>query len=158
MRPSCTHIAFLSDSYLSVEVYNTFDGPGFPACNAVAKVYRPSSVDEIVSIVKDAISKGVPVRASGVSDPIAIRRLLDKRKSQHRMRICGVSLNSYATESRIGAHYAPVLSSHVDDTMCSDDPNTIIIKTDDVNDVYDLELKDGVGSVWVEAGATFPQM
>ena len=49
------------------EPYNTFDGPGFPACKEVAKVYRPSTVDEIVSIVKDASSKGTPVRASGVS-------------------------------------------------------------------------------------------
>jgi hypothetical protein len=43
------------------------------------------------------------------------------------------------------------------DTMCSDDPNTIIIKTDAVNQVSNLTLENGVGSVWVEAGATFPQ-
>jgi hypothetical protein len=48
------------------EPYNTFDGPGFPACNAVSKVYRPSTVEEIQSIVQDAIASGVPVRASGV--------------------------------------------------------------------------------------------
>lgn len=46
--------------------YNTFDGEGFPACNNVAQVYRPSTVDEIVALVKDASSKGKPVRASGV--------------------------------------------------------------------------------------------
>ncbi|KAJ6540523.1 hypothetical protein B0H19DRAFT_1077929 [Mycena capillaripes] len=49
------------------EVYNTFDGDGFPACNAVAKVYRPSTVDEMVAIVKNASAQGIPVRASGVS-------------------------------------------------------------------------------------------
>lgn len=41
--------------------------------------------------------------------------------------------------------------------MCTDDPNTIIIKTDAVNQIYDLELIDGMGSVWVEAGVTFPK-
>lgn len=46
--------------------YNTFDGDGFPACNVVSTVYRPSTVDEIQSIVKDAVQDGVPVRASGV--------------------------------------------------------------------------------------------
>lgn len=46
--------------------YNTFDGEGFPACNNVAQVYRPSTVDEIAALVKDASSKGKPVRASGV--------------------------------------------------------------------------------------------
>lgn len=55
----------LTDAY--VEPYNTFDGPGFPACNNVLKVYRPSTVSEIVSIVKNATSLGQKVRASGVS-------------------------------------------------------------------------------------------
>jgi len=45
-----------------------------------------------------------------------------------------------------------------DDTMCSDDPTTIIIKTDAVNRISDLEMADGVGSVVVEAGVTFPQV
>src|SRR5207248_2997310 len=47
------------------EPYNTFDGDGFPACNNVAQVYQPSSVDEMVNIVKQAASSGTPVRASG---------------------------------------------------------------------------------------------
>ena len=38
------------------------------------------------------------------------------------------------------------------DTLCSDDPNTVIIRTDGVNKISDLVLKDGVGSVVVEAG------
>lgn len=42
--------------------------------------------------------------------------------------------------------------------MCSDDPNTIIIKTDAVNGITGLQLTDGVGSVVVEAGVTFPQL
>lgn len=43
--------------------------------------------------------------------------------------------------------------------MCSDDPNTVIIKTDAVNAISDLQLgSDGTGSVLVEAGVTFPQL
>lgn len=42
--------------------------------------------------------------------------------------------------------------------MCSDDPNTVIIKTDAVNRISDLVLANGVGSVVVEAGVTFPQV
>ncbi|KAJ7107901.1 hypothetical protein C8R44DRAFT_320719 [Mycena epipterygia] len=99
----------------ATEVYNTFDGEGFPACNAVAKVYRPSTVDEMIAIVKNASSQGIPVRASG------------------------------------NAHMWY-------DTMCSDDPTTIIIKTDAVNGISDLQMADGVGSVVVEAGVTFPQV
>ncbi|KAF8073381.1 hypothetical protein FPV67DRAFT_1477585 [Lyophyllum atratum] len=95
--------------------YNTFDGEGFPACNNVAQVFRPSTVGEIQAIVKDASSKGQPVRASG--------------------------------------------NGHMwYDTMCSDDPNTVIIKTDAVNRISDLVLQNGVGSVVVEAGVTFPQV
>lgn len=45
--------------------YNTFDGPGFPACNNVAAVYNVTSVDEMVSLVKNAAANGTPVRASG---------------------------------------------------------------------------------------------
>ncbi|KAG7444062.1 FAD-binding domain-containing protein [Guyanagaster necrorhizus] len=102
-------------SLVAAEPYNTFDGPGFPACNAVSQVYQPSTVDEIVSIVKNASDNGIPVRASG--------------------------------------------NGHMwYDTMCSDDPNTIIIKTDAVNGISDLQLTDGVGSVVVEAGVTFPQL
>ncbi|KAJ7599845.1 hypothetical protein C8J56DRAFT_2065 [Mycena floridula] len=116
-----TSLLFLLPQALSLvssasgEVYNTFDGDGFPACHAVAKVYRPSTVDEMVTIVQGAIASGTPVRASG------------------------------------NAHMWY-------DTMCSDDPNTIIIKTDAVNQVSDLVLNNGVGSVWIEAGATFPQV
>ncbi|KAG6917160.1 hypothetical protein DXG01_003596 [Tephrocybe rancida] len=95
--------------------YNTFDGPGFPACNSVLQVFRPSTVDEIQAIVKDAVNKGQSVRASG--------------------------------------------NGHMwYDTMCSDDPNTVIIKTDAVNGISDLVLQNGVGSVVVEAGVTFPQV
>ncbi|RDB15179.1 D-arabinono-1,4-lactone oxidase [Hypsizygus marmoreus] len=95
--------------------YNTFDGEGFPACNNVAQVYRPSTIDEMVAVVKDASSKGKPVRASG--------------------------------------------NGHMwYDTMCSDDPNTVIVKTDAVNRISELVLQNGVGSVVVEAGATFPQV
>ncbi|KAF9255073.1 FAD/FMN-containing dehydrogenase [Marasmius fiardii PR-910] len=99
----------------AAEPYYTFDGPGFPACNAVAKVYRPSTVEEIQQIVKNASDQGIPVRASG--------------------------------------------NGHMwYDTMCSDDPKTIIIKTDAVNAISDLTLTNGVGSVTFEAGATFPQV
>ncbi|KAJ7651931.1 hypothetical protein B0H17DRAFT_1215095 [Mycena rosella] len=69
------------------EVYNTFDGVGFPACDAVVKVYRPSMVDEMVAIVKNASANGVP-----------------------------------------NAHMWY-------DTMCSDDPATVIIKTDAVDGI-----------------------
>ncbi len=51
------------------------------------------------------------------------------------------------------------VSDALDDTMCSDDPNTVIIKTDAVNAISDLQLgSDGTGSVLVEAGVTFPQL
>ncbi|KAF8903988.1 hypothetical protein CPB85DRAFT_1377016 [Mucidula mucida] len=99
------------------EPYNTFDGPGFPACNDVLKVYRPSTVDEIVTIVKNA--------------------------------------------SLMESTFAPAgFNGHMwYDTMCSDDPNTVIIKTDAVNAISDLQLgSDGTGSVLVEAGVTFPQL
>ncbi|KAJ7738986.1 hypothetical protein B0H16DRAFT_1729661 [Mycena metata] len=99
----------------ATQVYNTFDGDGFPACNAVAQVYEPTSVDEIVTLVKNASAQGIPVRASG------------------------------------NAHMWY-------DTMCSDDPRTVIIRTDNVNGIYDLELNNGTGSVIVEAGVTFPQV
>ncbi|KAF8587550.1 FAD-binding domain-containing protein [Ramaria rubella] len=44
------------------------------------------------------------------------------------------------------------------DTMCSDDPNTIIISTEAVNGISDLVIEDGIGSVVVEAGVTFMQL
>ncbi|KAJ7272497.1 hypothetical protein C8J57DRAFT_1467886 [Mycena rebaudengoi] len=97
------------------EVYNTFDGPGFPACNAVARVEHPTTVDQMVTIVKNAASAGVPVRASG------------------------------------NAHMWY-------DTMCSDDPNTVIVKTDLVNRITDLQMNGDTGTVVIEAGVTFPQV
>jgi FAD/FMN-containing dehydrogenase len=39
------------------------------------------------------------------------------------------------------------------DTMCSDDPNTVIIQTENVNRIYDFDL--AAGSVMIEAGVTF---
>ncbi|KAI9376150.1 hypothetical protein BJX61DRAFT_539163 [Aspergillus egyptiacus] len=95
------------------EPYNTFDGPGFPACNDVAAVYTPSSVDEIQSLVQNAIQAGQKVRASG--------------------------------------------KAHMwYDTMCSDDPNTVIIRTEEVNNIYDFDLQ--AGTVMIEAGVTFLQL
>lgn len=39
------------------------------------------------------------------------------------------------------------------DTMCSDDPRTIILRTENVNQIYDFDLQGG--SVMIEAGVTF---
>ena len=95
------------------EPYNTYDGPGFPACNDVAAVYNPRSVDEIQSLVQQAIGNGQKVRASG--------------------------------------------KGHMwYDTMCSDDPNTVIIRTEEVNNIYDLDIE--AGTVMIEAGVTFLQL
>ncbi|CAI4212633.1 unnamed protein product [Parascedosporium putredinis] len=93
--------------------YNTYDGPGFPACNEVAAVHEPRSVDEMQSLVRGAIAAGQKVRASG-------------------------------------------LGHMWYDTMCSDDPNTIIVRTENVNHIWDLDLEGG--SVWFEAGVTFIQL
>lgn len=99
-------------TFTSAAPYNTFDGDGFPACNNVAAVYKPTSVDEMVSLVKSAAQSSTPVRASG--------------------------------------------KGHMwYDTMCSDDPSTIIIQTEGVNRISDFTLSDGTGSVWIEAGVTF---
>jgi len=54
--------------------YNTFDGPGFAACHEVANIYQPTTVDEIVELVKTASNDGIPVRASGVSPDWLITR------------------------------------------------------------------------------------
>ena len=45
------------------------------------------------------------------------------------------------------------------DTMCSDDPETIIIRTEEVNGISDFKLEEGAesGSVVIEAGVTFLQ-
>jgi L-gulonolactone oxidase len=42
------------------------------------------------------------------------------------------------------------------DTMCSDDPNTVIIRTEDVHNIYDMDLQ--AGTVMIEAGVTFLQL
>jgi L-gulonolactone oxidase len=47
------------------EPYNTFDGPGFPACNNASAVYNPSTVDEMITLVRDAANDNTLVRASG---------------------------------------------------------------------------------------------
>ncbi|KAJ4289896.1 hypothetical protein N0V90_011229 [Kalmusia sp. IMI 367209] len=99
------------------EPFNTFDGPGHPACNNVAKVYNATSVDEMVDIVRNAANDNTPVRASG--------------------------------------------KGHMwYDTMCSDDPTTIIIRTENVNKISDFSLPKGAseGSVMIEAGVTFFQL
>ena len=57
-------VAALAPAVLA-DPYNTFDGPGFPACNEVAAVYHPTTIDELQAIVKNASASGVPVRASG---------------------------------------------------------------------------------------------
>ncbi|KAL5083602.1 hypothetical protein Trisim1_001295 [Trichoderma cf. simile WF8] len=45
--------------------YYTFDGPGSPSCHNVVEVHNATSVDEMVSLVKDASSRGLQVRAGG---------------------------------------------------------------------------------------------
>jgi len=43
--------------------------------------------------------------------------------------------------------------------MCSDDPDTIIIRTEDVNKISNLVLEGAEsGSVEIEAGVTFLQL
>ncbi|KAF7299994.1 D-arabinono-1,4-lactone oxidase [Mycena kentingensis (nom. inval.)] len=96
-------------------VYNTFDGPDFPACRDVAQILHPTTIEEMQSIVKNASASGTPIRASG------------------------------------NAHMWY-------DTMCSDDPRTIIVKTDAVNRISDLQLNGATGTVVVEAGVTFTQV
>ncbi|KAK2756195.1 hypothetical protein FQN54_005603 [Arachnomyces sp. PD_36] len=98
---------------VSAAPYNTFDGEGFPACHDVAEVLQPESVDEMVSIVKDAAKDNTPVRASG--------------------------------------------KGHMwYDTMCSDDPSTIVIQTEGLNRISEFDLEGG--SVVIEAGVTFFQL
>ncbi|CAG8953152.1 hypothetical protein HYFRA_00003351 [Hymenoscyphus fraxineus] len=90
--------------------YNTFDGEGSPACNNVSAIYHPSSVNEMISIVKNASASNIPVRASG--------------------------------------------KGHMwYDTMCSDDPKTVIMVTEAVYGISDFNLE--AGSVTIEAGVTF---
>lgn len=66
-----------------------------------------------------------------------------------RMDTCGVRLKSDGSS---------LIDLRPDDTMCSDDPSTVIIKTEGVNRISDLVLSGGVGSVVVEAGVTFVQL
>lgn len=97
--------------------FNTFDGEGHPACNDVSGVLDPKSVDDMITIVRDAAASNTPVRASG--------------------------------------------KGHMwYDTMCSDDPKTIIIRTEQVNGISNFSLEDGAanGSVMIEAGVTFLQL
>lgn len=47
------------------EPFNTFDGPGFPACNDASAVNDPTTVDEVISIVRKSASSNTLVRASG---------------------------------------------------------------------------------------------
>nr|XP_036589222.1 FAD/FMN-containing dehydrogenase [Colletotrichum truncatum]KAF6800864.1 FAD/FMN-containing dehydrogenase [Colletotrichum truncatum] len=92
--------AFALAPLAAAVTYNTFDGPGFPACRNVAAVYNATSVDEVQSLVKGAIAAGQKVRASG--------------------------------------------KGHMwYDTMCSDDPNTVIIRTEEVNGISEFDLNAG---------------
>ncbi|KAK3394400.1 hypothetical protein B0H63DRAFT_498996 [Podospora didyma] len=103
---------FLCDAF----EYYTFDGPGFPSCHNISKVYNATSVDDIVSIVKSAIKADSQVRASG--------------------------------------------KGHMwYDTQCSDD-STVLIRTEDVNGIYNFSLPKGAteGSVVVDGGVSFFQL
>ncbi len=98
------------------EPYNTFDGPGHPACNEVAAVYNPTTINETIALVQKFAQNGTPVRASG--------------------------------------------KGHMwYDTMCSDDPTTVIIHTEQLNRITEFSLPEGAqeGSVMIEGGVTFLQ-
>lgn len=99
----------------------------------VATVLHPTTVNEIVSIVKNASAQGIPVRASGLG---------------HMW---------YGTYPHPRRRSNPNVTVHTADTMCSDDPRTIIIQTNATNAITDFNLPAGAseGSVWVEAGTTF---
>lgn len=56
-------LGFLSSTFAGP--FNTFGGPGFPACDNVFAVYQPTSVDEMVFIVKMGADSNIPVRDSG---------------------------------------------------------------------------------------------
>jgi FAD/FMN-containing dehydrogenase len=110
-------LLLLSHSVVWAEPFNTFDGPGFPACHNVAAVHSPNTINDTISFVRTAAHNGTPVRASG--------------------------------------------KGHMwYDTMCSDDPSTIIIRTEGLNRISDFLLPDGAseGSVMIEAGVTFFQL
>ncbi|KAH7093602.1 FAD/FMN-containing dehydrogenase [Paraphoma chrysanthemicola] len=117
MAPAMLVAFALYASLVRAEPYNTFDGPGFPACNNVSTVYKPTTVDETITLVRTAAQNGTPVRASG--------------------------------------------KGHMwYDTMCSDNPSTVIIRTENLNRITDLSLPPGAqdGSVMIEAGVTFFQL
>lgn len=65
--PSLGYIAVLAAAIAPIvaKPYNTFDGGGFPACRDVASVHEATSVDDMVSVVKQAAANGTPIRASG---------------------------------------------------------------------------------------------
>ncbi|OJD29500.1 fad fmn-containing dehydrogenase [Diplodia corticola] len=97
--------------------YNTFDGPGHPACTNVSRIVNATSVPDLISLVRGAAASGTPVRASG--------------------------------------------KGHMwYDTMCADDPSTLIIRTEFVNGISEFDLPEGAanGSVLIEAGVTFFQL
>jgi len=57
--------ALILRPFASAFVYNTFDGEGFPACYNVTAVLDPTSVDGLVSTVKQAAQDGTRIRAAG---------------------------------------------------------------------------------------------
>ncbi|EMD90809.1 hypothetical protein COCC4DRAFT_56504 [Bipolaris maydis ATCC 48331] len=110
-------LASLLSSVVFSDPFNTFDGPGFPACREVAKVYDPNTVQETIDIVRTAATNGTPIRASG--------------------------------------------KGHMwYDTMCSDNPSTVIVRTEQLNRISEFDLPVGAqdGSVMIEAGVTFFQL
>ncbi|GJC97491.1 FAD/FMN-containing dehydrogenase [Colletotrichum higginsianum IMI 349063] len=100
LRPLRLLAALALSGTVGAEPYNTFDGPGFPACHDVAAVHDARSVDEIQSIVRVAAAACWKVHASGKA---------------HRWH----------------------------DTMCSDDPGTVIIRTEGVNVISGFDLAAG---------------
>ncbi|KAL2183219.1 FAD-binding domain-containing protein [Thermothelomyces heterothallicus CBS 203.75] len=99
--------------------YYTFDGPGFPSCHNVSRVYNATSVDDVASLVKS---------------------LTASNNTAARVRAAGKGHMWY-------------------DTQCSD-ARTVLVRTEDLHAISDLDLPPGAesGSVWVEAGVTFFQL
>ncbi|KLU91242.1 hypothetical protein MAPG_09764 [Magnaporthiopsis poae ATCC 64411] len=97
---------------VSAFAWNTFDGPGYPACHNVSEVHNATSVEDMAALVKQAVAAGKRVRAAG--------------------------------------------KGHMwYDTQCSDE-DTVIIRTEEVSRIYDLDLEGG--SVMIEGGVTFFQL
>ena len=44
------------------------------------------------------------------------------------------------------------------DTQCADDSRTRIVRTENLNRIYDFDLQESSGSVMIEAGVTFFQL